>query len=67
MFSLDIPFYRNAWYVTDCRTYLKALADIAGELAAFEARELKNLEDLAAQAGRPADVGRAVDMVLGPR
>jgi hypothetical protein len=54
-------------YVRDCKTYIKVLGEIASELAGFEARELTTLDGLAEQAGRPADVGRAVDMVLGPR
>jgi hypothetical protein len=57
----------HAWYVMDCMTYIKALGEIAGELEGFEARELTTLDRLAKQAGTPADVGRAVDMVLGPR
>jgi hypothetical protein len=57
---------RKGWYVSDRESYLRALAQIAGELAAFEARE-GNLEEVAAKAGKPALVGRAVDMVFGPR
>lgn len=56
--------------VIDCTTYIKALREIASELADLEARELTTLDGpagLAAQTGRPAAVGRAVDMVLGPR
>ncbi len=65
-FDSNVKTKLKAWYVSDCNTYLKALADVARELAAFEAREA-NLEELAAQAGRPAAVGRALDMVFGPR
>ena len=66
-FDSNVKTGLNAWYVMDCRTYMKALGEIAGELAGFEGRESTTLESLAEQAGRPADVGRAVDMVLGPR
>ena len=57
----------NIRRIRDCGTYVKMLTEIAGELAAFEAREKTTLDDLAKRAGRPAAVGRAVDMVLGPR
>ena len=66
-FDSNVKARLNALYVRDCKTYMKALGEIASELAAFEARELTTLDGLAQQAGRPADVGRAVDMVLGPR
>ncbi len=54
-------------FVVGCTTYVKALGKIACELAYFETRERTTLESLAEQAGRPAAVGRAIDMVLGPR
>lgn len=57
----------DAWYVMDGGTYLKALGKIASELAAFEVRESRTLESIAEQAGRPAEVGRVLDMVWGPR
>ncbi|MGA3054717.1 MAG: hypothetical protein ABSD63_10960 [Candidatus Korobacteraceae bacterium] len=57
----------NAWWVMDCGTYLRALGEIARDLAEFEARESTTLEDLAEKARRPAALGRAVDMVWGPR
>ena len=66
-FDSNVKTGLNAWYVMDCRTYIEALGKIAGELADFEARESTTLDGLAEQAGRPAAVGRAVDMVLGPR
>jgi hypothetical protein len=66
-FDSNVKMKLNARYVTGPRTYLNALATVAGELAAFEAREQRSIEDLAAEAGRPAEVGRVVDMVLGPR
>jgi hypothetical protein len=66
-FDSNVKARLNARYVRDCMTYIKALGEIASELAGFEARESTTLDGLAEQAGRPADVGRAVDMVLGPR
>jgi hypothetical protein len=66
-FDSNVKERLNALYVRDCKTYIKALGAIASELAGFEARELTTLDGLAEKAGRPADVGRAVDMVLGPR
>ncbi|MBZ5569579.1 MAG: hypothetical protein LAN64_17265 [Acidobacteriia bacterium] len=66
-FDSNVKKRLKALYVTDCKTYIKALAAIASELVGFEARELTTLDGLAEKAGRPADVGRAVDMVLGPR
>jgi len=57
---------KTGWYVNGCESYLTALTIIADELAVFEARE-GNLEEVAAKAGKPAAVGRAVDMVFGPR
>ncbi len=66
-FDSNVKTALNAWYVKDCGTYIKALGEISGELAGFEARERTTLGDLSKQAGRPADVGRALDMVLGPR
>ena len=65
-FDSNVKTELKAWYVSDCKSYLKALANVAGELAAFEARE-GSLEELAAKAGRRAAVGRVVDMVFGPR
>jgi hypothetical protein len=66
-FDSTVKAALNARYVKDCGTYLKALGEIASQLASFEDREGTTLDDLAKQAGRPADVGRALDMVLGPR
>jgi hypothetical protein len=66
-FDSNVKTALNAWYVKDCGTYIKALGEIASQLAGFEDREGTTLDDLAKQAGRPADVGRALDMVLGPR
>jgi hypothetical protein len=66
-FDSNVKTALNAWYVRDCGTYIKALGEIASQLAGFEDREGTTLDDLAKQAGRPAEVGRALDMVLGPR
>ncbi len=66
-FDSNVKTALNAGYVKDCGTYIKALGEVASQLADFEDREGTTLDDLAKRAGRPADVGRAVDMVLGPR
>lgn len=66
-FDSNVKACLNAGYVTGPKTHLKALSAIARELGQFETRESKRLEDLALEAGRPADVGRIIDMVLGPR
>jgi len=65
-FDSKVQFHFNTC-VIGCTTYIKALGEIANELADFEVRERTTLESLAEQAGRPAAVGRAIDMVLGPR
>lgn len=66
-FACNVKAKLNAHYVTCPKTYLKAVVAVASELAAFEGREQRTIEDLAVEAGRPAEVGRVVDMVLGPR
>jgi len=66
-FDSSVKMKLNAHYVSGPSTYLRALAEVAGELAAFETRERQAIEDIALKDGRPADVGRVVDMVPGPR
>ncbi len=66
-FDSNVKSKLKASYVIDAKTYLKAIAALATELAGFEDREQKSIEDLAAMAGRPAGVGRVIDMILGPR
>ena len=66
-FDSNVKTALSARHVKDCGTYIKALGEIASQLADFEDREGTILDDLAKQADRPADVGRALDMVLGPR
>ncbi len=66
-FDSNVKTRLNAWYVTDAKTYLEALAAVAIELAAFETHAQRRIESLALEAGRPAEAGRVVDMVLGPR
>ena len=66
-FDCNVKARLDARYVTCPKTYLKALAVVASKLAEFEAREQRSIEDLVVEAGRPAEVGRVVDMVLGPR
>jgi hypothetical protein len=66
-FDSTVKARLNARNVTEPKTYLRALAAVASDLAAFETRERIRIEDLAEDAGRPAEVGRVVDMVFGPR
>jgi hypothetical protein len=66
-FDSNVKMELNAWHVLGWKPYLGALTDLADDLAIFEARESAKLEELATRAGRPAEVGRVMDMVLGPR
>ena len=66
-FDSNVQMELNAWHVVGWKPYYDALAVIADDLVVFEARESAKVEELATRAGRPAEVGRVMDMVLGPR
>ena len=59
-FESNVKTKLNARYVTGPKPYRKALAAVASELATFETYEQRRIEDLAVEAGRPAEV-------VGPR